>query len=217
MRAFTQCRAPSLGRHGLPLFLAASVFSACALPRRTEEALRPVDAPAMRPMGDATHWRLVEPLTFRIEASTDSVVIPAGFVTDFASIPPRLQSLISPLGPHLFPAVLHDYLYWAQSCTRSQVDSLFLKAMVQMNVPRFESFAMYQAVHRFGHKSWQRNSRERDLGLPRIIPDGDDVPRPRPQETWREYRSVLRAEGLSSEPPPTMSPTFCAHGGPPRS
>lgn len=37
--------------------------------------------------------------------------IPAGFITDFASVPKPLQILISKTGKHGKAAVLHDYLY----------------------------------------------------------------------------------------------------------
>lgn len=41
----------------------------------------------------------------------DVLVIPAGFETDGATIPPRLESLIDNDDPRIFkPSILHDYL-----------------------------------------------------------------------------------------------------------
>ena len=91
--------------------------------------LEPTETPAIRPIGDAKNWMLAEPLLWRVGDSGESIVVPQGFVTDFASIPPVLQSLIRPLGPHLRPAIVHDYLYWEQTCSRKQADRLFRVAM----------------------------------------------------------------------------------------
>ena len=75
----------------------------------------PVD---FRPVADGKNWIVKEPLTYQVGISNDRVTVPRGFVTDFATIPPILQSLIQQNGPHLLPAVVHDYLYWKQTCSR---------------------------------------------------------------------------------------------------
>ena len=186
--------------------VAALLAAACA-------PARPIEAIGLRPIGDAKNWMLLEPLTYRVSESGDSIVVPAGFVTDFASIPPRLQSLISPLGPHLLPAVVHDYLYWQQGCSRAQADSLFLKAMTEMLVSRGEREAMYLAVSKFGGGAWTANQRDRKLGLPRIVPQ---PPRRMPGalETWPEYRDSLKGWGVAPDAQFPLEPGFCARGGP---
>lgn len=68
----------------------------------------PVD---FRPFADGRHWIVKQPLKYRVGISHDSVIVPVGFVTDLASIPPALQSIIQQNGPYLLPAVVHDYLY----------------------------------------------------------------------------------------------------------
>ena len=40
-----------------------------------------------------------------------AVVVPAGYVTDFASIPRAVHFIISPFGKHAEAAVIHDWLY----------------------------------------------------------------------------------------------------------
>ena len=174
---------------------------------------QPIDPPAIRPIGSAKNWMLTEPLTYRVGSSSDNIVVPIGFVTDFASIPPRLQSLISPLGPHLLPAVVHDFLYWEQGCSRRQADSIFSIAMTEMRVKPRDRRAMVLAVRRFGDAAWRANAADRVAGKPRIVPI-DGVRRPGALEDWPAYREYLHAAGIRPGPPAQISVSFCAHGGP---
>lgn len=183
-----------------------------ALPLMAVMGCARIDAPALRPIGDAKNWQLVEPMVYRVAETSDSVVVPAGFVTDFASIPHALQSFISPMGPYLLPAIVHDYLYWEQVCSRPQADSLFLKAMVEMEVPERTRMAMYRGVARFGGSAWEQNREDREEDLPRIVPDS--VRRSEPLESWAAYREYLRRIGVSPGEQAPISQGFCAHGGP---
>jgi hypothetical protein len=183
------------------------LVQACGAPR-----FAPIDPPALRPIGDAKNWMLVEPIVYRVGHSSDSVIVPKGFVTDFASIPPALQSFISQLGPYLLPAVVHDYLYWEQSCSKSQADSLFLKAMTEMRVRRRDRAAMYEAVHVFGGSAWVSNARERSVGMPRVVPDSGVRP-PEPLETWSQYRAYLYGAGIRPGPKAPIATAFCELGG----
>jgi hypothetical protein len=63
----------------------------------------PVD---FRPFADGRNWIVKQPLKYRVGISHDSIVVPLGFVTDLASIPPALQSIIQQNGPYLLPAVV---------------------------------------------------------------------------------------------------------------
>jgi hypothetical protein len=176
----------------------------------TTHVPEPIAGVALRPFAEGTNWMLTEPLVYRVGDSRDSVVVPKGFVTDFASIPPRLQGLISALGPYMLPAVVHDYLYWEQRCTRAQADRLFLIAMQEMRVPFDRRWPMYEAVNGFGGGAWTQNGRDRRAGLPRIVPDG--VRRNEALESWRSYRAYLRTAGVRPGPPAEISQRFCAHG-----
>jgi hypothetical protein len=55
---------------------------------------QPIDPVDFRPFVDGGHWIVRQPLRCRIGVSPHQVAVPVGFVTDFASIPPALQSLI---------------------------------------------------------------------------------------------------------------------------
>lgn len=53
-------------------------------------------------------WVLTRPLVYQGERQT--FVVPVGFVTDFASVPRILMSLVPPIGTWTRAAVLHDWL-----------------------------------------------------------------------------------------------------------
>lgn len=57
----------------------------------------------------ATTWRLTKPLVWN-GTKGDTFTVPAGFVTDFATIPRFLHWLVSPYGAYTRAAVLHDWL-----------------------------------------------------------------------------------------------------------
>lgn len=113
------------------------------------------------------YWRLLEPLIY--EGNVDRWVIPAGFVTDFASIPAIFQPLLPPTGRHNRAAVLHDYLYrvavgkipsrrdWVAGpdadfhslppwLSRRDADRIFLRAMRELDVTPWRARSMYLGV-----------------------------------------------------------------------
>lgn len=113
--------------------------------------------PAMRRMG-WQDWRdkLVEPLVFVSEAGF-TYTVPAGFVTDYASIPQIFWNLpgFFPEGPAAIPAVLHDWLYSLRGgdpyyLSRKACDDLFLEAMVSVGVGFVTRTLTYQGVRQFG-------------------------------------------------------------------
>lgn len=59
---------------------------------------------------DQRAFVLVQDMVFNLRGG-ESLTVPAGFVTDYASIPQRLWSLYSPHDVYSRAAVVHDYLY----------------------------------------------------------------------------------------------------------
>jgi hypothetical protein len=188
------------------VFLSGMIFApGCAL--HAQVAPTSVD---FRPFSDARNWIVKEPLIYRVGISKDSVVIPRGFVTDFASIPPALQSLIQQNGPSLLPAVVHDFLYWTGTCTRRQADQLLKLAMIENHVPPIQQTAIYNAVRAAGSFAWDDNRQEQRRGLVRIIPENRiNVPA---LTDWTAYRAQLKAEGVADGPRLPISPKFCKRG-----
>jgi hypothetical protein len=107
-------------------------------------------------------------------------------VTDFASTPRALWSVIPPTGRYQLAAVVHDFLYWDQGCTRDQADAIFRVAMAESNVKPFERDLMWEAVRNFGQSAWNDNAAAKEAGKPRIIPAAYmNTP---PPVTWRNTR-----------------------------
>lgn len=84
------------------------------------------------------------------------ITVPAGFITDLASIPPLLRPVFDPADASRLPAVLHDWLYCSQQMTRAQADGLFLEALERSGVGFVRRWAMYAGVRAGGWLYWNR-------------------------------------------------------------
>jgi hypothetical protein len=98
-------------------------------------------------------WQLTSDLIF--DGAREQFRVPAGFVTDFASVPRLLWWLVPPFGEHTRSAVLHDWLYHAKVVDRRDADGLFLRCMRMESVPAWRRFAMHAAVRIFGWWAWK--------------------------------------------------------------
>lgn len=92
-------------------------------------------------------WVLLEPLTY--EGRYDLFTVPAGFHTDFASVPRALRSVVSETGVHTRAAVLHDYLLTDAQITASDADGIFRRVLREAGIGFFLQWLMWAAV-RFG-------------------------------------------------------------------
>lgn len=138
------------------------------------------------PLTDGRSWVIVtDDFSYDVgtEGSGDTVVVPYGMVTDFASIPRPIWWFAAPWGTHGHAAVVHDAGYYIQDRTRLEYDRIFLEAMVVLGVGTMKRTLMYLAVRWFGWWAWsanaERNRRDPDwkivepftLGLsPRTAP-----------------------------------------------
>ncbi len=190
----------------LVTLIAAFVVNAASI--TTAPAQQPIPPVDFRPFSDGMHWIVREPLTYTIGVSADSITVPVGFVTDFASIPQALQSIIRQNGPYILPAVVHDYLYWKQACTRKQADQILLLGMIENQVLEVHRAAIHDAVRIAGGFAWSDNAREREAGLVRILPP--DRMRVPVNTSWPDYRATLKAEGATEGPDTPVAPGFCA-------
>lgn len=95
----------------------------------------------------ASEWVLEEPLTY-LSDEPDEIVVPAGFVTDLASIPRIFRGLLPQNDRHRLAAVVHDYLCrQAQSRKeRARGDRIFREAMFDLGVPGWKRWVMWAAV-----------------------------------------------------------------------
>jgi len=74
-------------------------------------------------------WRLLRDLIFK-SAEFGSIVVPEGFVTNYASVP-RLPIVYWYCGDRVYeePA-LHDYLYTVRHLPRVEADKIFLESLL---------------------------------------------------------------------------------------
>lgn len=119
---------------------------------------------------DENRWEVKERFNYNIDTaeSSEAVEVPVGFITDFASIPRILWTLLPPWGKYGKAAVIHDYMYTEHKRSsfsadgvesfvqleRKQADDIFLQAMTVLGVNWITRNAMYYAVRVFGNKPW---------------------------------------------------------------
>jgi hypothetical protein len=91
-------------------------------------------------------WALLSQLVFSSDVLQRKVIVPMGFVTDFASVPriPVAYLLTGDCGHAA--AVLHDWAYTSHLCTRSEADALFHEALLAGGEPRWRAWLMWLGV-----------------------------------------------------------------------
>lgn len=108
--------------------------------------------------------------------SGPEVVVPAGFVTDLASIPRIFWSVLPTDGVYTFPAIVHDYLYWTQTLPREVADDVLRQGMDDMKVPAVDAWAIHKAVRLGGGGAWEKNTELRAQGERRLLIKFPDDP-----------------------------------------
>lgn len=121
---------------------------------------------------DGRNWKITAEFDyFLVWGLPETICIPAGFVTDFASIPRLLWNLLPPTGSYGKAAVVHDWLY--RHCgmvtistplqhdvkgvtySRAECDEIFREAMEVLGVGWFTRQTIYRAVRMFGGSSYR--------------------------------------------------------------
>lgn len=125
------------------------------------------DAQASKLLGQ-DYWRITESFRYYIgeKNSNEWVDVPAGYLTDGASVPRMFHSVIGPWGSHGPAVVVHDYLceylyvtrrdivkgyekLTPRYITRKECDQIMREAMQVLNVPKWRITTMYAAVSLF--------------------------------------------------------------------
>lgn len=91
-------------------------------------------------------WRLADVFAYTSAKAEMHIVVPKGFVTDFASVP-RVPFIYDSLGniAHM-PAVLHDYLYSTAKVSRKLADEVLLEAMEVSGISWVKRRLIYAGV-----------------------------------------------------------------------
>ena len=182
------------------------LLTACA----TGPAQKPPPPPVIVPFADNKTFMLFKDMVYPVGQGESTIFIPKGFVTDFASVPKGLWSTgFSPHGLFSRAAIIHDYLYWAQVCTRIQADNIMLLVMKGSGVGMKEQVALYQGVKLGGEPAWNENKADREAGKPRVVPleffnfSGS--------VTWDDYEKLLIENGVK-DPAFPDNPDYCSFG-----
>lgn len=103
-------------------------------------------------------WRLRRNLVYE-SARHGRIVVPEGFVTDFASVP-RVPAVYWLTGNAAHQAaVVHDWLYRRQTVSRRTADAVLLEASACSlpREPRWRRVVMWAGVRLFGWIAWRAN------------------------------------------------------------
>lgn len=104
-----------------------------------------VEVPSLDIYG-ASDWQLEERLVYHSDKWPEPIIVPAGFITDLASIPRIFRPVIPQNGRHRLAAIVHDCLVRLDTFDRRLADRIFLEAMEVLEVRRWRRLVMYWAV-----------------------------------------------------------------------
>lgn len=88
-----------------------------------------------------------------------TVTIPAGFPTDFASVPRLPFAFLLAGDTGHYAAVVHDWIYsgrFAACRSRRLADDVLVEALAATGVPVWRRGLMWWAVRIFGWRAWRR-------------------------------------------------------------
>lgn len=91
------------------------------------------------------------------EGSGDTIEVPSGFITDFASIPRVFWVILPKWGRYGNASVVHDYLYFTKERSRKEADDIFYEAMIVSKTNKIIAKIMYYAVRLFGSFAYNKN------------------------------------------------------------
>jgi hypothetical protein len=112
------------------------------------------------------------------------VEVPAGFVTDFASIPRTFWSITRPDGEYAYAAIVHDYLYWTQERPREESDQIFKLVLEDLKIDPKTIAIVHAAVRLGGNAAWDSNARLKANGEKRIVKTFPSDPTTR----WEDFK-----------------------------
>lgn len=102
---------------------------------------------------NGTRWKLLEDFVYESDYLQATVTVPAGFVTDFASIPRFFWRVLpkTEFGP---AAVVHDWLCNVAGFDRKSADLVFEEALKLLGAPGWRVWVMYRGVRIGARASW---------------------------------------------------------------
>jgi len=110
--------------------------------------------------GKISRGEVITQTTLLWESSDDknNVQVPAGFVSDLASLPWFVRPLLSKLGRHQRGAILHDWLYRNKLHDKAWCDEQFKLAMVEDGVVYWRRKVIMTGLAAGGWVGWRKDS-----------------------------------------------------------
>ena len=90
-------------------------------------------------------YATLAPLTFTLPDGR-RFTVPAGFLTDLASVPSIARGLFAPDGPWAESAIVHDWLLYTGEVSHDEADRIFRLALTSQGVPAWRRWSMWGAV-----------------------------------------------------------------------
>jgi hypothetical protein len=106
-------------------------------------------------MTDGRRWVVEHSFTYH-NGDELSIVVPAGFITDLASVPRLFWNIFPPFGKYTRAAIVHDVLYSKHTLGRAICDGIFLEAMRTDGVGAVTRYTLWLAVRLFGWAVFNR-------------------------------------------------------------
>lgn len=101
-------------------------------------------------------WTLLASLAYESEVVGRIITVPAGFVTDFASVPRWLPiAYAAEGGKGNKAAVVHDWLYSSQAVDRKTADQVLREALIASGYSQVTAALFYAAVRAAGGSHWK--------------------------------------------------------------
>lgn len=126
------------------------------------------DALDLRYQDGRKHWQVIHDFHYDTDVICAGLVavqfgrglcriqVPAGFETDFASVPQLFWNILPPCGSYGKAAVVHDFLYRTEGvATRGQADAVLLEAMTFLKVGWLTRQIIYWGVRLGGRRSYK--------------------------------------------------------------
>jgi len=109
------------------------------------------------PMPDGRTWKLFKAFKYHVgnRYSKNIISVPAGFVTDFASIPWFFWAVLPYWGRYGKASVIHDWLYQTHQVSRRMADLIFYEAMLVSGTQKWKAKIMHLAVRIFSGFTWK--------------------------------------------------------------
>lgn len=127
---------------------------------------------------DDGNWRLIAPLVYKSDVAGQTFIVPADFVTNFASVP-RIPVIYELAGDtSSAAATVHDYLYSTHIVTREVADAVLREASALTAVPWWRRQMMWAGVRVFGWTHWgtaatdESSSADKAAAQPVLLDDG---------------------------------------------